>query len=108
MWVRFPPGSPILKVLCMKLRNVLLVLKDQMPLRRFLRNFFVTRNAWGLFYRNGSHIANYSGKPKVMYNTKESSLKAAASMSGKTGKYFSSYKCLFCDGYHVGKNADNK
>ncbi len=92
----------------MKLINVVLVIKDQMPLKRFFRNFFITRNAWGLFYKNGSHIASYSNAPKVMYNTKESSLKAAKSMSAKTGNYFSSYKCLFCDGYHVGKNRDNK
>jgi len=92
----------------MKLRNVWLVLKDQMPLQRFFRNFFVTRNAWGLFFRNGTHIAGYSGKPKVMYNTKKSSLKAAESMSKKNGVHFSSYKCLFCDGYHIGKNASNK
>jgi hypothetical protein len=92
----------------MKIRNILLVIKDQMPLRRFVRNFFVTRNAWGLFYKNGSHVASYTGQPKVMYRTKESSLKAAENMKAKTGKHFSSYKCLFCDGYHVGKNKDNK
>jgi hypothetical protein len=92
----------------MKLRNILLVIKDQLPLSRLFRNFFVTRNAWGLFFRKGSHIAEYSGKPKVMYNTKTTSLKAAESMKKKTGKYFSSYKCLWCDGYHIGKNRDNK
>jgi hypothetical protein len=92
----------------MKLRNVVLVIKDQMPLRRFVRNFFVTKNAWGLFYKNGSHVASYTGQPKVMYRTKKSSLKAAENMKTKTGKHFSSYKCLFCDGYHVGKNRDNK
>jgi hypothetical protein len=92
----------------MKLRNIFLVLKDQMPLRRFIHNFFISRNAWGLFFRNGSHIAEYSAKPKVMYNTKKSSLRAAESMKNKTGKHFSSYKCLWCDGYHIGKNRDNK
>ena len=92
----------------MKLRNIWLVLKDQMPLSRFFRNFFITRNAWCLFYKEGSHIASYSRAPKVMYNSKVSSLKAAENMKKKTGKHFSSYKCLFCDGYHVGKNKDNK
>ena len=24
------------------------------------------------------------------------------------GTHFSTYKCLFCDGYHIGKNRDNK
>jgi hypothetical protein len=87
----------------MKLRNIILVIKDQMPLKRMFRNFIITRNAWGLFFRNGSHIAGYSGKEKVRYNTKATSLKAAASMNKKTGNHFASYKCLFCDGYHVGK-----
>lgn len=91
----------------MKLRNIILVLKDQMPLRRFIRNFFVTRNAWGLFHVN-SHIAQGSGKPKVSYNTKASAEKAAAAMYKKHGVHFSNYKCLHCDGYHIGKNRDNK
>lgn len=90
-----------------KLRNILLVIKDQLPLKRFIRNFFITRNAWGLFHKN-SHIAQGSGKPKVAYNTKATALKAAASMSKKHGKHFSTYKCLHCDGFHIGKNRDNK
>ena len=43
-----------------------------------------------------------------MYNTVEGAKKAAESMSKKHGVHFSYYKCLFCDGYHVGKNRDNK
>ncbi|MGI9570326.1 MAG: hypothetical protein ACR2PH_11455 [Desulfobulbia bacterium] len=78
-----------------------------MPIGRFIRNFFITRNAWGLFHIN-SHIAFGSGKPKVMYNTKATATKAAASMTKKYGGWCSNYKCLHCDGYHVGKNRDNK
>lgn len=29
-------------------------------------------------------------------------------MGDKYGTHFSYYKCLFCDGYHIGKNRDNK
>lgn len=43
-----------------------------------------------------------------MYNTKASATKAAESMSKKHGVWFSNYKCLHCDGYHIGKNRDNK
>lgn len=43
-----------------------------------------------------------------MYNTVEGAKKAAEAMSKKRGVHFSYYKCLFCDGYHVGKNRDNK
>lgn len=87
----------------MKLRNLYLALKGQLPLKRAFRNFFITRNAWGLFSKN-SHIAQGSGKPKVMYNTLKSAEKAAASMEKKHGGKFRPYKCLFCDGHHIGKN----
>jgi hypothetical protein len=68
---------------------------------------FISRNAWGAFSIN-SHINQHTGQPKVMYNTVKSAQKSAEAMTKKTGKHFSYYKCLFCNGYHVGKNADNK
>ena len=34
--------------------------------------------------------------------------KAAEKMSHKHGVHFSVYKCLHCDGWHVGRNKDNK
>ena len=91
----------------MKIRNLILGLKEQLPLKRAFVNFFVTRNAWGMFHIN-SHIRCDINKPKQEFNTKESALKAAESMKKKHGKHFSVYKCIFCDGYHLGKNRDNK
>ncbi|AXQ68926.1 hypothetical protein HOU00_gp199 [Caulobacter phage CcrPW] len=88
----------------MKLRNVYLALKGQLPLARFYRNFFVTGNAWGMFSRN-SHISRGSKKPKVEYGSLASAEKAAAAMERKHGGVFRSYKCVYCDGYHIGKNA---
>ena len=44
----------------------------------------------------------------MTYNTLEGGLKAAESMGKKHGTHFSVYKCLFCDGYHIGKNRENK
>ena len=90
----------------MKIRNIIKVIKDQGPLKRFIRNFFVTRNAWGLFSKR-SHFRD-NGDTKVMYNTKASAEKAAKKMSEKHGVHFSNYKCLYCDGYHLGKNRENK
>jgi hypothetical protein len=90
-----------------KFKNLILALKEQGPLKRAFRNFFITGNAWGLFHKN-SHIRQDTGKPKVMYNTKESAKKAAESMEKKRGVHFSIYKCIFCDGYHLGKNRENK
>jgi len=91
----------------MKLKNLILALRDQGPLKRFLRNFLVTRNAWGLFHKN-SHFRGDTGQPKVKYNTKKTALKSAEAMSKKRGVHFSTYKCVWCDGYHIGRNRDNK
>lgn len=91
----------------MKLKYLYLGLIDQMPLKRFFRNFFITGNAWGLFHIN-SHISQGNGNPKVKFNTKESALKAATKMSEKHGKHFSVYRCVFCGGFHLGKNNHNK
>jgi hypothetical protein len=91
----------------MKLKNLFIALKEQGPLKRAFKNFFITGNAWGLFHIN-SHIRQDTRKPKVMYNTKETALKSAESMGKKRNTHFSTYKCIYCDGYHIGKNRENK
>jgi len=91
----------------MRLRNIILALWQQGPPRRAFRNFIITGNAWGLFHIN-SHKRQDTGKLKVMYNTKKSANKAAESQGKKYDKHFSVYKCMFCNGYHLGKNRDNK
>lgn len=91
----------------MKIKNLVLGIIDQGPLKRAFRNFFITRNAWGLFHIN-SHQRQDNGKLKVMYNTKVSALKASEALEKKKGVHFSVYKCIYCDGYHLGKNRENK
>lgn len=86
-----------------KWHNFKLWLKDQFGRKNWFKNFFITRNAWAGFSIN-SHINQSTGKPKIAYSTKESAIKAANKMSEKTSNYFSNYKCLFCDGYHIGKH----
>lgn len=90
-----------------KWRNFKIWILDQFHRKTFFRNFFITRNAWGAFSIN-SHINQHTGQPKVMYNTVETARKSAEVMGKKRDKHFSYYKCLFCDGYHIGKNRDNK
>ena len=90
-----------------KFKNVYLALVEQGPIRRAFRNFLITRNAWGMFHIN-SHIRQDTKLPKQSFPTKESANKAALSMSKKRNIHFSVYKCVFCDGYHLGKNRDNK
>ena len=88
-------------------RNFKIWFCDQVRRKTWFRNFFITGNAWGAFSIN-SHINQGTGKPKIMYNTIEGARKAAEKMSEKHGVHFSFYKCLFCDGYHIGKNRNNK
>jgi hypothetical protein len=87
------------------MKNILLVLKDQLPLTRLVRNLFKGHLLGLMSIR--SHQRE-DGQLKVMYNTKASAQKAADSMSKKHGKHFSNYKCYFCTGYHLGKNRENK
>ena len=88
-----------------KIKNVYLALVDQGPFTRFVRNLR-KGHGFGLFHRR-SHQRD-DGKPKVMYNSKASAQKAAEAMRRKKGVWFSNYKCIFCDGYHPGKNRENK
>ena len=91
----------------MKFKNLWLALKYQGPSKRAFKNFIVTRNAWGMFSKN-SHVNQHTGKPKIEYPSFESAKKSALKMEEKTGKHFSIYKCIYCDGFHIGKNSDNK
>jgi len=88
-----------------KLRNIRLAFKDQLPMKRLMRNLF-KGHLLGLIDKR-SHLRD-NGEPKVSYNTKETAQKSAKKMSEKRGVYFSNYKCLWCDGYHLGKNRENK
>lgn len=77
-----------------------------MPLKRAFINFFITGNAWGMFSKR-SHYRQ-DNKEKQGYPSIESGKRAADSMKRKYNKHFSVYKCVFCDGFHLGKNRDNK
>ena len=94
----------------MKLRlrkNIIPWLKDQLSRPQWFRNFFITRNAWTSFSEH-SHVRRSNGEPKISYPTKEVAMKAAEKMGNKHGVHFSVHKCLYCDGWHCGKNAQNK
>jgi hypothetical protein len=83
----------------MKLKNLFLAIKHQ-PLKEWV----VTRNAWGIFSIN-SHRNQHTGKDKVAYPTKESADRAANAMNKKNGTdTLVSYKCAHCDGWHIGNN----
>ena len=85
----------------MKLKNIVLALKDQLPLKRLLRNLWNGR-VTGLMHPR-THLRE-DGTPKVMYNTKASAVRAATQMTEKKGVPFGNWKCMHCDGFHIGKN----
>lgn len=67
------------------------------------RNFLPGGNGWGIFSRR-SHL-KVNGMPKVTYYDAGSAGAASRAMARKhKGAVFEGYKCIWCDGYHVGKN----
>ena len=89
-----------------RFKNIVLSIKDQLPLTRLIRNLW-KGHVFGLFSKN-SHFRGDTGQAKVTYNTKETATKVAKQMMEKKKKYFFNYKCIWCDGYHLGKNRENK
>jgi hypothetical protein len=96
----------------MRLRNVLLMLWDQMPLRRFWKNLVrghIRRKFNKRSHYRFSGTPGVLGVPKIIYPTKASAKRAAENMASKAAKRgedktYSYYKCVWCDGYHVGSN----
>lgn len=91
----------------MSIRNLVLAVLNQLTRPDVFRNIFVTHNAFGIFSIY-SHISRRTGKPKVAYQSKCAALSAADAMHRKYGAHYSVYKCAWCDGWHIGKNAQNK
>lgn len=88
-------------------KNSILAIWNQLTRKGAWRNIFVTHNAFGIFSEY-SHISRRNGKPKIPYPNKKVALRAAEAMGKKQGVHFSVYKCAWCDGWHIGKNAQNK
>lgn len=88
-----------------KIKYFFLALYDQGPFKRFCRNLY-KGHIFGLFSKR-SHFTE-KGKSKVRYNTNKGASRAAEAMGKKHDKHFSTYRCMHCGGYHIGKNRDNK
>lgn len=76
-------------------KNCILAIWNQLTRKGAWRNIFVTHNAFGIF-------------SEYTYPNKRVALRAAEAMGKKHGVHFSVYKCAWCDGWHIGKNAQNK
>lgn len=85
----------------MKIKNIKSAILYQIKSKDWVQQIFTKRNAWGIFSK-WSHQRK-DGKLKQKYNTEASALRASESMERKYGGRFRCYKCLFCDGFHVGK-----
>ena len=85
-------------------KNSILAIWNQLTRKGAWRNIFVTHNAFGIF----SEYISPQRKPKIPYPNKKVALRAAEAMGKKHGVHFSVYKCAWCDGWHIGKNAQNK
>lgn len=85
-----------------KLKCIGTWLFDQLGRPDWVRNLIVDRSAWGAFSIY-AHVKRSDGKTKITYATKGKAEKAASDMTRKYGYTFTSYKCLFCDGWHVSK-----
>lgn len=77
-------------------------LKDQLSQPDWFRNLIVNRSAWGAFSVY-AHARRSDGKAKISYKSKAKAEKAAFDMEKRYGYSFTTYKCLFCDGWHVSK-----
>lgn len=91
----------------MKIKNLIYAVCEQLLRPQSWCNIFVTHDAFGIFSRY-SHISRRTDQPKMTYPTRSDAQKAAEVMSKKYGVHFSVYKCVWCDGWHIGKNSRNK
>lgn len=89
----------------MKVKNIILAIRDQGPLSRLARNL-AKGHLLGLVSKR-SHVRE-GGSVKIPYSTRPKAEAAAVAMEAKTSHRFSIYKCLYCDGFHIGKNADRQ
>ena len=95
-------GTLLTSITKMKPRYIGVWLKDQLSRPDWFRNMFVNRSAWGAFSIY-AHAKRSDGKSKISYKNKTKAEKAAFDMAKRYGYPFITYKCLFCDGWHVSK-----
>lgn len=76
--------------------------KELLERENVWKQLFDYRMVWGAFSVY-SHRRRSDGKPNITFSTRKKAVKAATEMQLKYGVPFSAYKCLYCNGWHVGK-----
>ncbi len=104
-------GTVLTSLKKIKFRFIGIWLKDQLSRPDWFHSLIVNRSAWGAFSIY-AHAKRSDGKSKITYKSRAKAEKAAFDMSKRYGYPFTTYKCLFCDGWlvskAVGKDATGK
>ena len=98
-------GTLLTSIMKIKPMHIGVWLKDQLSRPDWFHNLFVEWSAWGVFSIY-AHVRRSDRKSKIAYSSKAKAEKAAFDMSKKYGYPFTTYKCLFCDGWHVSKTTE--
>lgn len=85
-------------------RNLKIWFTELLERQNVWKQLFDYRMVWGAFSIH-SHLRRSDGKPNITFSTRKKAVKAATDMQLKYGVPFSAYKCLYCDGWHVGKRS---
>lgn len=81
----------------MKIHNLVKAIRDQ-PLIEWRNG-----NAFGIFSQR-SHFTSSGTRKRTLFNKGDADRVAELMMKRCPDAVFASYKCIFCDGYHVGRN----
>ena len=95
-------GTALTSLKKIKPKYIGIWLKDQLSQPDWFRYLIVNRSAWGAFSVY-AHARRSDGKAKISYKSKAKAEKAAFDMAKRYGYPFTTYKCLFCDGWHVSR-----
>ena len=88
----------------LKPKYLVLWLVDQFRQPGWFRRLLIKGNAWFAFSIY-SHIGKKDGKEKTSFALRKQAKKNADKLSVAVGTPYIVYKCLYCDGWHVGKDS---
>lgn len=101
--VRIPFGVLMKKI---KAINILKALKSELPLKKILYKLFISQEIQATIKMRlhiRSHI-NFNQMNKIYYDNIDKANDRAKLLSNWNKKNFVAYKCLFCNGFHIGEN----
>lgn len=85
-----------------KPKYLVMWLVDQLRQTGWFSRLFIKRDAWFAFLID-SHFDKIDGNEKASFSLRKQAQKKADKLSVAVGTPYFVYKCLYCDGWHVGK-----